>query len=670
MSDKNIEKVWKRVEKLKKEINRHDRLYYVENSPEISDFEYDKLYNELLEIERKYPMMKTPNSPTQRVGGEPIKEFVTVKHDIPMMSLGNTYSEDELREFDKRVKKNIGNDFDYVVEPKIDGVSVSIKYRDGLFYQALSRGNGYQGDDITTNVKTIKSIPLTLKDKVNIEVRGEVFLPRSIFEKLNKKLKKPFANPRNATAGTLKTLNPKVVAERELSNFMYNIANKSDIHVDTHYNALEYLTHLGFKVNKHYVKCQTIEDVISHINKWKEVKDSLDYDVDGLVIKVNSFNLQDELGFTQKEPRWAIAFKYPPTQAFTTLEHVELQIGRLGTITPVAKLKPVFLDGTTVSSASLHNFDEIVKNDIRIKDTVIIEKSGEIIPQVVGVVTNKRPEDSKPIVIPDECPVCHSKVEKVEDEVALRCSNKECPAVVERQIEYFSSKTAMDIEGLGTNIVKLLIKNNLVKSIADLYFLKKDDLLSLEGFKDKRVENLLSSIEKSKNAPFPNLLCGLGIRYVGKKVAGILSRQFQSIEKLKSLTVDELTVVNEIGDRVAESIVNYFNDDKNLELLRRLDEAGVRMEVEKDKQYEILDNTPLSGKKIVLTGNLTNYTRQEAEDIITKLGGMTTSSVSKKTDAVIYGEKAGSKLDKAKEYGINTINESVFEDIINTHLNN
>ncbi len=668
--EKNVKK---EIEELRKEIREHNRRYYIENDPQISDFEYDILLKRLEELEKKYPEYVTPDSPTQRVGGEAIDDFKTVMHQIPMKSLGNTYNEEDLREFDKRVRKDVGNDVTYSVEPKIDGVSISIVYEDGLFKQAITRGDGTKGDDVTLNIKTIKELPLKLLKEVKgrMEVRGEVYIRDSDFVELNNKREergeKTFANPRNFTSGTLKTLDPNEVAKRPLKVFLYYLVDieesKSD-ELKTHSSRLEYMKELSLPVIEHNGVCNGIDEVIEFIEEFKKIKASLDYDTDGIVIKVDSIAKQNELGYTTKEPKWAIAFKYPAKQSTTIIEDIVNQVGRLGSITPVAKVKPVLLSGTTVSSASLHNFDEIERKDVRINDTVFIEKAGEIIPQVVKVVVEKRPEDAKKIKPPERCPSCDTQLVKDEGEVALRCPNYDCPEQVVLRISYFTSKDGMDIEGIGESYVRKFIKAGLINDIADIYYLKekREKLESLEGFGKKSVDNLLTSIEKSKQNPLHMFIKALGIRYIGEKGSRVLARKYDTIDELMKASFEDLENIYDIGKIMAKSVYDFFREERNISLINKLKEAGVNT---KSLEEKVEDSDKLSGKKFVITGTLPTLKRNEAKELILKYGGDVTSAVSKKTDYVVVGEDAGSKLDKANKLGIKTISEAELLEMLN-----
>jgi len=661
-----------RVEKLRREIREHDYRYYVLAEPTISDAEYDQLMRELIKLEETYPELLTPDSPSQRVGGQPTKEFPTVTHSIPMLSLSNVYSEEEVLDFDRRVRTLLGRQpYQYVCELKFDGVAISLKYKDGVFLRGATRGDGIQGDDITNNLKTIRSIPLKLrspeKNFMDIEVRGEVFMNKKDFEKMNKEREKAgeklFANPRNAAAGTLKLQDPKLVAARPLNFFAYWL-NSETAELKSHWENLQILRRLGFPVNNESRLCKNIAEVIDYWKEREKRREQLPYDIDGVVVKIDSIKQQGILGNIAKSPRWATAFKFTARQAETKLKNIILQVGRTGAVTPVADLEPVFLSGTTVSRATLHNTDYIKELDIRIGDTVILEKGGEVIPKVTGVVKAKRPRGATPYVISPKCPECGSKLFRPEGEANYYCENSECPAQVKGRIEHFASRGAMDIEGLGEMVVEQLVEEGFVKNSSDLYYLhqRKNDLLKLERWGEKSVENLLHAIEKSKEQPFHRVLYALGIRHVGTGVAQLLAEQFHSLDELKGASFEDLRSIHEIGPKIAESIVHFFKDRKNLEIIERLRKAGVRLEVgEKDLKRK----GPLAGKMFVLTGTLSTMTREEAKARIEELGGKVGSAVSSKTDYLIVGEEAGSKLAKAKALGIELLSETEFLKMVN-----
>ena len=662
------EGIRKEIERLREEIRYHDYRYYVLNNPVISDYEYDQLVKKLEKLEKEYPELITPDSPTQRVGEAYTGEFPPVEHRIKMLSLENTYSEDELKDFDRKVKKFLGSDeeVEYAVELKIDGVAVSLEYRKGKFFRGSTRGNGIVGDEITNNLRAIKSIPLKLltdeKELFDIEVRGEVFMPRPSFEKLNKEREKMgeplFANPRNASAGSLKNLDPRIVEKRGLDIFVHTIAEIPKKY-KTHFEALSKLREIGFKISPFIKVVRGIEKAFPLIDEWQEKKKELDFDIDGMVLKVNSFELQRKLGYTEKAPRWAIAYKFPAEQRVTKIINIEVNIGRTGTATPVAILEPVFLSGTTVSRATLHNLDEIERKDIRIGDWVMVEKAGEIIPQVVKVVKEKRNGKEKKFVMPKDCPVCGAKLVREEGEVAYRCINVSCPAQVKGRIIHFASRNAMDIEGMGDVLVDVLVNRGLLKDYGDIYYLNRTDLIKLERMGEKSVDNLMNAIEDSKNRPLERLIYGLGIRHVGIHNARIISNIFHSIDSIRKASYEELASIDDIGPVRARSIVEFFNEKSNVNVLDKLRKAGVKIE-EKVKEGA----KPLAGKKFVFTGALSTMTREEAQDLVISLGGSVSNSVSKKTDYTVVGENPGSKYDKAKSLGVKTISEKEFLKLI------
>lgn len=663
----------RRIEELRDLIHQHDYNYYVLNEPTISDREYDLLMQELIELENKYPMLITPDSPTQRVGGEPTKEFPVVMHEVPMLSLSNTYSIDELKDFHRRVQEGLppGEKIEYVTELKIDGVAISLHYRNGLFVQGVTRGDGFRGDDITNNLKTIRSLPLRLYFRdlkryefENIEVRGEIYMNRDDFEELNRERaklgEKIFANPRNATAGTLKLQDPKQVAERPLNLFCYYLRSQTK-ELESQYENLKILKSLGFKVNPYHQLCYSIDEVIDFCKEWEDKRESLPYDIDGVVIKVNSLRQQEILGAVAKSPRWATAFKFEAKKAKTKLISITLQVGRLGTITPVAELEPVFLAGTTVSRATLHNFEEIQRKDIRVGDTVLIEKGGDIIPKVVEVVLDERPTKSEPFEIPENCPVCGTKLVNPPGEVAYYCPNYNCPEQVKQRLIHFASRGAMDIEGLGEAVVEKLVELKYLYTPVDIFKLKeiRDKLIEIEGFGEKSVDNLLKAIEESKKQPFERVLFALGIRHVGASVAKDLVEHFHSIDNLMKATKEELQQVPEIGETISQSIIDYFSNKENLKIINDLRELGLNFKVKKQLKSE-----KLKGKTFVITGTLNSMTRNEAKELIEKHGGKTTESVSSKTSYVIVGENPGSKLEKAKNLKIPILTEDEFLKII------
>jgi DNA ligase (NAD+) len=661
------------IEKLREEIRRHDEFYYVNNSPEISDREYDALLEQLQQLEQDHPELLTPDSPTQRVGGRPAEGFPEVVHSRQMLSLDNSYNIDELRAFDERCRRLAdGRRLDYVAELKIDGLSLSLQYADGLLVRGVTRGDGRIGEDVTQNARTIRSVPLRLRSgaKVidsNVEVRGEVFIPREVFEKTNAEREEAgeprFANPRNAAAGAIRQLDSRLVARRKLDMFVYDLfAGGGRKPFPTHWEALEWLQAAGFRVNPHRKVCETIDEVIEFANEKEALRDDLGYEIDGLVVKVNSTTLQDEFGATQKAPRWAIAYKYPARQASTRVNDIFVSVGRTGAITPVAMLEPVFLAGTTVSRATLHNEDEIKRLGVKIGDWVMIEKSGEIIPKVLSVIKSKRDGSERPFRPPKKCPVCGGLISRIEGEVVARCVAADCRAQLMGRLIHFASRRAMRIEGLGEVLAEQLVSENLVKDVGDLYSLTLDQVAGLERMAKKSATNLLDQIEASKNRDLSNLIYALGLRHVGERTAGILAHEAGSLERLANMTVEELDAIPEIGLTVAESVRDWFDDEGNRALCDRLRAAGVKTE-SKRANTESLDER-FAGKQFVLTGTLSSFTRDEAKALIEARGGRVNSSVSKKTDYVVAGEAAGSKLDKAQSLGVTVIDEDAFKEML------
>lgn len=667
MTDRNIKK---EIERLKAEIKRHDRLYYVEDTPEISDHEYDRLYRLLKDLEEDHPEFKTPDSPTQRVGGEPVKGFTAVKHIVPMMSLDNTYSPDEIREFDERVKKNLdGAKAEYVVELKFDGVSVSLTYKDGKFLRGATRGDGVEGDDVTANLKTIRSIPLEftpgLKDVPGtIEIRGEIYMTKGALARINKEKERtgeePFANPRNAAAGSLKLLDPKIVARRGLGIYVWGIGHCEGVDFKTHTEVLEYLKKAGLRVNPHYKVCANVDDVIDYCNSWEGRKNGLEFEIDGMVLKVNEMPWQKKLGFTSKSPRWAIAYKFPAERALTEVKDIVAGVGRTGAVTPVAILEPVRLSGTTVSRASLHNFDEIDRLDVRIGDKVYVEKSGEIIPKVISVARERRTGREKAFAMPKKCPACGQRLSRVKEEIALRCENVGCPAQRKARILHFASRDAMDIEGLGESIVGQLVDKEMLKDYSDIYFLKADEVKGLDRMAEKSANNLIDAIEKSKSRDLSRFLYALGIRHTGEHAARVLANHFGSIERIESASEEDFAKVPEVGPVMAGSIHAFFRDKENLKIIGRFQHAGLKMKAPAKPPAA----GPFSGKTVVITGSLESFSRPEAEEAVRQAGGSAASSVSKKTDFLVSGEDAGSKLKKARALGVRIINEEEFKELL------
>ena len=658
------------IEKLKAAIKRHDRLYYIENRPEISDAEYDRLMKRLAVLEKEHPENARPDSPTQRVGGEPIKGFKNLKHMVTMLSMDNTYSAQEIRDFDKRVKKNLATkNVEYVAELKIDGASISLLYKNGKFVRGATRGDGATGDDVTHSLKTIRSIPLSMQDSdisipSVVEVRGEVFMNHKTFMELNKTAQKNneriFANPRNAAAGSLKLLDPRIVAQRHLDVFIYGVGHFEGVEFKTQYEVLEFLKKAGFKTNPHIKKFQDIGETIKYCDKWEKKKNELDYDIDGMVLKVNSLKAQSTLGVTTKSPRWMISYKFPAQKAATKVKDIIVQVGRTGALTPVAILEPVQISGSVVSRSTLHNFDEIERLDVKIGDTVLIEKSGEIIPKVVEVLKQKRSGKEKSFKIPLKCPVCGSKTVKDTGEVALRCDNVSCPAQLKEAILHFASRNAMDIEGLGEAVVGQLVDRKLISDYGDIYRLTVAQIKGLERMAQKSAENLVDAIDKSKSKDLNRLIFGLGIRHVGVHAAWILAQTFGSIKTISGLASEELTKIHEIGQVMAQSIHGFFKTKENISVIRKLKNAGVKTE-----QARKHSKAPkLEGKTIVVTGTLLEFTRTGIETLIRQMGGNAATSVSANTDFLVAGENAGSKLDKAKKLGVKIIDEKGFKKLL------
>ena len=656
----------KQIEKLRQEINRHNYLYYVEARPEISDHDYDLLYKQLQQLETENPELTTPDSPTQRVGGEPLKEFKSVRHLQPMLSLDNTYNFDELREFDARVRKHLPDEkVEYVLEPKIDGVSISLRYEKGRFAIGATRGDGATGDDITANVKTIRCIPLALNHAPElVEVRGEAYLPIEGFKRLNAQREKEdldlFANPRNATAGSLKQLDSRIVAKRPLAAVFYAVGVTAGTALKTQAETLGKLREWGLPTPQFWWLCKGIEEVMARAEEFQRKAAALPYEVDGAVVKVNGFDQWKRLGTTAKAPRYAIAYKYSHEQAQTKLKDITVQVGRTGTLTPVAELEPVLLAGSTISRATLHNEEEIKRKDIRIGDTVIIEKAGEVIPAVVGVVLEKRPTEAKPFDlvkhIHGKCPACGGPVRRDPEFVAWRCENMACPTQLKRTLQHYASRHAMDIENLGEVLVNQLVDKGLVKDVADLYELKVDSLAELDRMGERSATNVVTAIAESKHRELWRLIHGLGILHVGEGAARKLAEHFRDIEKLAAATVEELQRAEDVGPVMAQSIFDFFRNPRNTAVMEKLEKAGVkprRPEVSEQRS----EGGPFAGKTVVITGTLSKYSREQAQELLRKHGAQVTDSVSKKTDFLIVGEDAGSKLKKAQQLGVKILNE-------------
>ncbi len=690
--NKENDKIINRIANLSKQIRYHDRKYYLNNNPEITDYEYDQLVNELKQLEKENPQLILPDSPTQRVGGEPIKAFDTVPHKIPMLSIDNTYSEEELREFDKRIHRFIGDStikVEYVVELKIDGIAISLWYENGSFIRGVTRGDGHRGDDVTTNLKTIKALPLRICDldpvtgktskgkndgksgqlsPKSLEIRGEVYLPIKDFQELNRMREQEeepiFANPRNAAGGSLKLLDPRETAKRSLHLFAYEIGHSDNLEILTHMDTLNYIKNWGFSVNSNYCICKDIEEVIDNCNKWETLRNDLPYHIDGMVVKVNEIRLRERLGSTNKAPRWMISYKFHPEQAETQLTGISVQVGRSGTLTPVADLKPVNLAGSTISRATLHNFDEIKRKDIRIGDYVIIQKAGDIIPQVVSVIKEKREESSIPVKEPTTCPVCNGNVGNPDTRVYIRCLNPLCSAQTKRRITFFISRNAMNIEGFGPAVVEQLVDKGFLQDYGDIYYLKLEDLVSLDRMAEKSSKNLLENIEKSKDRDMQYFLHALGINHIGINAANLLAKHFNSIDILAKTSKEEIEKIPEIGPKIAASVEDFFKNSRTEVILNKFRHANVNMKKAEDEGLPI--SQKISRKSFLVTGTLERYTRDEIKDLIKTHGGKAMSSISKNTDYLIAGKEPGSKLKKAEELGVEVITEDDFLEMINT----
>jgi len=661
----------KTIQDLRESINYHNYRYYVLDSPEITDQDYDRFFRELEELEKKYPHLITPDSPTQRVGASPLESFKTVTHNLPMLSLGNAFTEEEIIEFDLRLKRFLKDDTEitYVVEPKLDGLAVELVYLDGVFDVGSTRGDGMTGENVTQNLKTIKSVPLTLITKKiktippRLEIRGEVYLGITSFHELNRqkdeKDEPRFANPRNAAAGSLRQLDSSITAKRPLDIFCYGVGLVEGYSFISQWELLKTLPQWGFKVNSRIQLCKNIKEAIEYYRSMEKIREELDYEIDGIVIKVNEFFLQEKLGTISRSPRWALAYKFPPRQAITKIIEIKLQVGRTGAITPVALMEPVSISGVTVSRATLHNQDEIDKKDIRVGDTVVIQRAGDVIPEVMYVVTGKRPEKAVPFRIPPSCPVCGSRVVRLKDEAVYRCLNLSCPAQLKKTIKHFASKRAMDIDGLGDKLVDKFVDEGIIKNVADLYALKAKDLVPLERMGEKLAANIIKSIEGSKVRGLDRFVYALGIRHVGEHLAATLAEHYSSIDDFMEAKEDELMQINEIGPEVARSIVSFFSQKGNCELIQRLKNIGIKLSAKKEKK-----EGALQGKTIVFTGTLTQFTRHEAEKRAESLGAQISSSVNKKTDFVVVGADPGSKYDRAKDLKIIILTEDEFKRIL------
>ncbi|HVO82377.1 MAG TPA: NAD-dependent DNA ligase LigA [Terriglobales bacterium] len=669
-ASKDVEKM---LESLRDKIRHHEYRYYVLDNPEISDAEFDVLMDELKKLEAEHPTLITPDSPTQRVGGKPREGFVKVRHSSPMLSLDNTYSEDELRNWERRVHELSGRkDIEYVCELKLDGMSLALRYGDSKLARGITRGDGSEGEDVTLNVRTVRSVPLSIaREKLkkagisaDFEVRGEMLMPIPAFKRMNEEREQKglslFANPRNATAGTVRQLEPSITAERRLDYFAYMLLQNGRTYFDRHSRTLDALEEAGFKVNPHRKLAKSFEQVWGFIREWEEKRDSLDYEIDGIVIKVDRTALQDELGYTGKAPRWAIAYKYAARAGITHVDDILVQVGRTGKLTPVAVLKPVPIGGTTVSRATLHNMDEIERLGVKIGDWVEVERGGDVIPKVTRVIEDKvHPRGHKVFHMPERCPECGTKIVRTEGEVDYRCVNANCPAKLRETILHFASRHVMNIEGMGDALVNQLTERGMVKNVADIYKLTKDDLLRLERMGDKSAQNVLDEIGESKKLPLERVIFGLGIRFVGERTAQFLAEHFGSMDVLMDAKEDELEEVNEVGPRIAASITEFFQNPKNRELVKELREADLTFSGKKKQR-----GTALAGKTFVLTGTLTHYSRDQAKQMIEDAGGRVASAVSKKTDYVVAGSDAGSKLDKARELGIAVIGEEEMQRLL------
>lgn len=659
----------KRIEELSREIEEHNYRYYVLSKPVISDFEFDKMLEELISLERRFPQFLSPESPSQRVGGQVTKEFESVVHTYPMMSLGNTYSEAEVTEFDERIRKAIGNDFEYVCELKFDGVAIGLTYSGGKLLRAVTRGDGIRGDDVTVNVKTIRSVPLQLRPDdfpEEFEIRGEIILNKKEFERINLERieigEEPFANPRNTASGTLKMQDSSEVAKRKLDCYLYALYGEN-LQFKTHYNALDAARKWGFKISEHVKRCKNTNEVFDYINHWESARHRLPYEIDGVVIKINRIDQQNELGYTAKSPRWAIAYKYKAQSAATVLHSVMYQVGRTGAITPVANLEPVLLAGTRVKRASLYNADQIEKLGLHMGDTVFVEKGGEIIPKITGVDLSKRPARSNPVHYITHCPECKTALIRSEDGAVHYCPNEdECPPQILGRIIHFTSRKAMNIEGLGSETIELFFKNGLLHNIADVYDLKENQIAGLERMGKKSAENLMAAIEESKKVPFERVLYALGIRYVGDTVAKKIARYFKTIDAISEATVESLQQAPEVGEKIAQSVYRYFRNKHHLRIIERLKKAGLQFKVDETMHRA---GNQLQGKTIVATGTLKAYKRDEIKEVIERHGGRAAGTVSSKTSFVLAGDEPGeSKITKAKELGIPILNETEFEALL------
>ena len=661
------EKLQQQFDELRSQLNTWSREYYSLDKPSVPDDVYDQKYQELVKLEKAHPEMITPDSPTQRVGGQVLTGFEKIEHEIPMLSLGDVFSKEELADFVANLDQTVHQQIDYNCELKIDGLAISLVYRAGKFVQGSTRGNGQIGEDITQNLKTINAIPLELSEPVDVEVRGECYMPKTSFVELNQRQeeqgKQIFANARNAAAGSLRQLDSRITAERKLSTFIYYLMEPEKFGVTTQSETLEKMRSWGFKVNPDYRVAHNMDEIRAYIDEYQQKRASLPYDIDGIVIKANPFKVHEEVGNTVKVPRWAIAYKFPPDEQETVVHKIEWTVGRTGVVTPTAVMDPVQLAGTTVSRASLHNPDYIKEKDIRIGDTVKLFKAGDIIPEVATVVLKKRPADSQPYSIPTECPECHAPLVHLDDEVALRCINPKCPALVKESLTHFASRNAMDIRGLGTKIIAQLYERKMVQDVADLYQLNFEELLQLDKFKDKSANNLLTAIDNSRHNSLERLLFGLGIRHVGAKAARLIAQHFKTMDAIKKATIDEIAAIKTVGQTIAESVVTYFQNPQVNELLEELVQAGVNMDFlgqSEEEQAAAAAESPFNGLRVVLTGTLDHLKRADAKKWLEAHGAKVTGSVSGKTDLLIAGHDAGSKLAKAQQLNVKIINEATF----------
>jgi len=662
------------IKKLRTEINYHNYRYHVLDDPLISDAEYDRMFRELQELERQHPKLITSDSPTQRVGAAPLKEFATITHTIPMLSLDNAFSDGEVRDFDGRIKRLLDSsqEIEYIAEPKLDGLAVELVYVNGLFASGSTRGDGFTGEDITQNLKTIPAIPLLLleneiKAPERLELRGEVILHHQSFRELNQQREQAgeplFANPRNAAAGSLRQLDPRITASRPLDIFCHSIGQVLGFSFETHLQFLQTISKWGLKVNPLHRFCKGVQEVLNFYRQIEQQRESLAYEIDGVVIKVNDLRLREQIGMKTRSPRWALAFKFPARQEITQVENIIAQVGRTGTITPVAIMRPVRIGGVEVRRATLHNQDEIDKKDVRIGDWVVVQRAGDVIPEVVKVIEERRTGQEKKYNLPDRCPVCGSHVVRLDGEAAHRCQNISCPAQLKESIKHFASRAAMDIEGLGDKLVDQLVEKGLINDFADLYKLTKAQLADLERMADKSAQNIIDALDKSKRVSLERFIYALGIRFVGEHLSRLLTRHFQKLDKLQQATYDDLIGIYEIGPQVAQSVVQFFKEQRNLQTIARLLKAGIQF-----KAAEVQKSDKLAGKTFVLTGTLESLTRSEAEKMIETLGGHAASAVSKKTDFVVVGKDAGSKEAKARALGVKIIDEEEFKKMVSTQV--